>query len=59
MSKKSLIVQLRPRFQELRDDRVYKERDVKNILFKFARYLGCEWPDEELRKFIETQFDYD
>lgn len=59
MSTRTLIVKLRPRFQELRDDRVYKERDVKKILFNFARDLGCEWSDKDLRQFIETAFDFD
>ena len=56
---KALILQLRPTFKELRDERVYEERDVKKILFGFARDLGCKWPDDELKAFIETAFDFD
>lgn len=53
------MIQLRPRLQELRDERTYSERKVKEILFGFARDLGCKWPDKDLREFIETVFDFD
>lgn len=56
---KCIIMQLRPKFKELRDARTYTEVQVKRILFGFARDLGCEWSDEELRDFIETVFDFD
>lgn len=56
---KALILQLRPKFQELRDKRIYTEAEVKGILFGFAHDLGCKWPDEELREFIDTVFDFD
>ncbi len=56
---KALILQMRPKFQELRDARTYTEVQVKDILFGFAHDLGCMWPDEELRAFIETAFDFD
>lgn len=52
-------MQLRPKFQELRDARTYNEVQVKRILFAFARDLGCEWEDEELKQFIATAFDFD
>lgn len=52
-------LQLRPKFQELRDARTYNEVQVKRILFAFARDLGCEWEDEELKQFIATAFDFD
>lgn len=56
---KCIIMQMRPKFQELRDARTYTEVQVKEILFGFARDLGCEWKDEDLRAFIETAFDFD
>lgn len=59
MSKKCLMLQLRPKFMELRDNRTYKESDVKEILYSFARDLGCEWNAKRLRDFIETVFDFD
>lgn len=56
---KAIILQMRPKFQELRDARTYTEVQVKEILFGFARDLGCKWTDEDLRAFIETAFDFD
>ena len=56
---KCIIMQLRPKFQELRDSRTYEESEVKEILFGFARDLGCKWDDERLRDFIETVFNFD
>ena len=44
---------------QLRDARIYQEAQVKEILFGFAKDLGCRWPDEELREFIETVFNFD
>lgn len=55
---KCIIMQLRPKLQELRDERTYSVPEVKDILFGFARDLGCKWGDEQLREFIETVFDY-
>lgn len=56
---KALILQLRPKFQELRDKRTYSEASVKRIMFTFARELGIAWPDDELREFIASAFDFD
>ena len=56
---KALILQLRPKFLQLRDARTYTEAEVKEILFGFAHDLGCKWADEELREFIDTVFDFD
>lgn len=56
---KCLILQLHPRYQQLRDKRTYPETQVKDILFGFAKDIGCKWPDEELREFIDTVFDFD
>ena len=56
---KCIILQLRPKFNELRDSRTYEECEVKEILFGFARDLGCKWGDEQLREFIETVFYFD
>ena len=59
MSKQTLIISMRPKFMELREQRTYSEAQVKKILFGFARDRGCKWNDEELRSFIETVFDFD
>lgn len=59
MAETALLVKLRPRFQELRDKRTYMEAQVKQILYAFARDLGCKWNDKRLREFIETVFDFD
>lgn len=56
---KALILKMRPKIFELRDERTYTEVQVKEILFAFARDLGCKWTDEDLRAFIETAFDFD
>lgn len=59
MAETALLIEMRPRFQELRDGRTYGEREVKNILYAFARDLGCKWDEKRLRRFIETAFDFD
>ena len=56
---KALILKLRPKFQELRDARMYDEAGVKEILYDFARDIGCKWRADRLRKFIEECFDFD
>lgn len=56
---KALILELRPKLQELRDARSYSEPQVKQILFAFARDLGCKWRKKRLNAFIETVFDFD
>ena len=55
----ALILELRPKFQELRDRRSYSEPQVKQILFAFARDLGCKWRKKRLDAFIETVFNFD
>ena len=59
MAETALILQMRPRFQELRDRRTYSEVQVKRIMYHFARVLGCEWRADKLRRFIDTAFDFD
>ena len=56
---KAIILQMRPKFQELRDARTYTEPQVKQILYSFARDLGCKWRADRLRNFIESAFDFD
>lgn len=56
---KCVVMQLRPKFQELRDKRTYSEASVKRIMFTFARELGIDWSDDELREFIASAFDFD
>lgn len=59
MAQKTLVVNLRPKFKELRDQRTYDEVQVKQILYSFARDLGCKWRANRLRRFIDTAFDFD
>ena len=59
MAEKALILKLVPRYQQLRNERTYTEQQVKNILFAFARDLGCKWSEARLRSFIESAFDFD
>lgn len=58
MSENCVMIQLRPRLQELRDERTYSEVQVKAILYGFARDLGCKWRKERLQKFIDTAFNF-
>lgn len=56
---RALVLQLKPKYQELRGKRTYTEVQVKSILFGFARDLGIDWSDKKLNEFIETVFDFD
>lgn len=56
---KALILELRPAKVSERDKRLYREPDVKRIMYKFARDLGVKWRADKLRKFIDTAFDFD
>lgn len=58
MAEKALLIELRPKVQELRDQRTYNEVQVKKILYAFARDLGCKWRSEKLKNFIETAFNF-
>lgn len=59
MAEQALLIELRPKFKELRDARTYDEAGVKRILMKFARSIGCKWNDAKLQAFIEQCFNYD
>ena len=59
MAETALLVELRPRFQELRDKRTYSEVQVKQILYAFARDLGCKWRKKRLDEFIGSVFNFD
>lgn len=52
------IIEFRPAQVQERDKRVYSEDCVKNILYGFARDLGCRWRADRLRQFIETVFNF-
>lgn len=56
---KCIIMELRPPKVSERDKRVYREPQVKQIMYAFARDLGINWRADKLRKFIETAFDFD
>ena len=47
-----MILKLRPRYQELN----FSEDEVKELLYLFARDLGCKWRASKLRKFIDSAF---
>jgi len=57
MAEKALILEMRPKAQELRSARKYTEEQVKSILYAFARDLGCKWRADKLRKFVDTVFE--
>lgn len=50
---------MRPKLQELRDARTYTEVQVKQILYAFARDLGCKWRKKRLDEFIGSVFNFD
>lgn len=56
MAETALLIKMRPKIEELRDEHTFEEHEVKNILYAFARDLGCDWGEERLRDFIETAF---
>lgn len=56
---KALILKLLTPKQAERDERTYREADVKQLLYDFARDIGCKWRAQKLRKFIEDVFDFD
>lgn len=56
---KCVLLKLRQRYQEVRDARNYTEKQVKDILYAFARDLGCKWRSDRLRSFIDEAFDFD
>lgn len=49
----------RMREKKRRDERMYRERDVKNIMFYFGQSLDSERDDKELRSEIDEIFDFD
>lgn len=59
MAKVVLFVEMQPKIEELRNNRKYTEKQVKKILFNFARDLGCDWADKDLKDFVESVFDFD
>lgn len=59
MAETALLVEMRPKFQELRDKRTYSEVQVKQILYAFARDLGCKWRKKRLDEFIGSVFNFD
>lgn len=56
MSKQSLLLQLRPQAGRLQEERRYTDSDVKEMLFAFARDLGCKWRSDKLRRVIDEAF---
>lgn len=58
------IIPFRPAHVQERDSRTYQERDVKNILYAFARDYERRrnvnpMRADALRKFIASAFDFD
>jgi hypothetical protein len=58
MAEKALLIEMRPKIQEMRDARTYSELQVKQVLYAFARDLGCRWRKKRLEDFIETAFNF-
>ena len=64
MSENCIVMKLRPKFKELRDDRTYTESDVKTILYAFARdyehrrSVKPPMRADALKKFIASAFDF-
>lgn len=56
---RDVISEARMREQQRRDERMYRERDVKNIMFHYGHALCDTRPDEELRREIDEIFDFD
>lgn len=60
---KALILEMRPKFKELRDKRTYTEVQVKAILLGFAhdiaRIKGYQLSDEWINALIEDTFNFD
>jgi hypothetical protein len=59
---KAIIMQLRPKFQELRDARIYTEPQVKAILRGFAhdiaRINGYTWSEDWINALVEETFNF-
>lgn len=58
MAEKALLIEMRPKIQEMRDARTYSELQVKQVLYAFARDLGCRWRKKRLEDFIEKAFNF-
>lgn len=64
MSEPCKIIEFRPAHVQERDSRVYQERDVKNILYAFARdyehrrNVQPPMRADALKKFIASAFDF-
>lgn len=58
MAEKALLIEMRPKIQEMRDARTYSELQVKQVLYAFARDLGCRWRKKRLEDFIEAAFNF-
>ena len=59
ISLQNAIAKARECEQERRDERMYRERDVKNIMFHFGQSLDGSLSDEQLRRDIDDIFDFD
>lgn len=55
---KALILELRPKLHQQEGEPVYTEADVKQVMFAFARDLGCKWRNKRLENFINMVFYY-
>ncbi len=50
---KCMILKFRPNRKEL----TFTEDEVKELLYEFARDLGCKWRASRLRAFINAAFE--
>lgn len=60
MSTKAIIMQLRPKqMGTSRNDRLWKESNVKRIIYAFLKAKGDKRPKKEIMAEIEKIFDFD
>lgn len=57
MAEKALIIEMRTA-KEPEGAGIYSEAQVKEVLFAFARDLGCRWRNKRLRDYINQAFYY-
>ena len=55
---KALIIELRSMNQGANGEPIYSEEQLKEILFAFARDMGCKWRNKRLRDYINMAFYY-
>jgi len=52
----AIVLELRPKFQELRAKQTYTHAELIDILCEFAKSLYPQMPEERIREIIVTNF---